>query len=91
MTPIGPVNATKIPRLHHEEREDSPGCPGSSEVPARTRSVWGIPFDSGVSYRPGTRFGPSTYASSRLCGPTTPRRTPRPSRSQQVADAGDTR
>ena len=50
----------------------------------------GIPFDSGVSYRPGARFGPSHIReSSRLLRPYNPALQVPVFASQQVADAGD--
>jgi agmatinase len=49
-----------------------------------------IPFDSGVSYRPGARFGPGHIrASSKLLRPYHPRLDVAPFAAQQVADAGD--
>jgi agmatinase len=53
-------------------------------------AVVGIPFDAGVSYRPGARFGPShVRESSRLLRPYNPELNISPFASQQVADAGD--
>ena len=49
-----------------------------------------MPFDSGVSYRPGARFGPSHIReSSRLLRPYNPALEVPVFASQQVADAGD--
>jgi agmatinase len=49
-----------------------------------------VPFDSGVSYRPGARFGPSHIReSSRLLRPYNPALQTEPFGRQQVADAGD--
>ena len=37
--------------------------------------IVGVPFDSGVSYRPGARFGPRMYGRARsCCGPSIPHR-----------------
>ena len=53
-------------------------------------AVVGVPFDSGVSYRPGARFGPAHIReSSRLLRPYNPALQVSPFASQQVADAGD--
>ena len=53
-------------------------------------AVVGVPFDSGVSYRPGARFGPShVRESSRLLRPYNPAVDLSPFGVQQVADAGD--
>ena len=53
-------------------------------------AIVGVPFDSGVSYRPGARFGPSHIReSSRLLRPYNPALQVPVFASQQVADAGD--
>ena len=50
----------------------------------------GFPFDSGVSYRPGARFGPQhVRQSSKLLRPYHPPLDVHPFHAQQVADAGD--
>jgi agmatinase len=52
--------------------------------------VVGVPFDGGVSYRPGARFGPAhVRESSRLLRPYNPAQEVAPFGRQQVADAGD--
>ena len=53
-------------------------------------AVLGVPFDAGVSYRPGARFGPAHIRqSSRLLRPYNPALDVAPFERQQVADAGD--
>jgi agmatinase len=53
-------------------------------------AVVGVPFDGGVSYRPGARFGPAhVRASSRLLRPYNPAADVEPFATQQVVDAGD--
>jgi len=53
-------------------------------------AILGIPFDSGVSYRPGARFGPGHIrASSKLLRPYNPALDTMPFANLQVADAGD--
>ena len=53
-------------------------------------AVVGIPFDTGVTYRPGARFGPSHIRqSSRLLRPYNPALQVSPFARQQVVDAGD--
>jgi agmatinase len=53
-------------------------------------AVVGVPFDSGTSYRPGARFGPSAVRQgSRLLRPWHPGLQVAPFGAQQVADAGD--
>ena len=50
----------------------------------------GIGWDSGVSYRPGARFGPNhVRESSRLIRPFNPAQGVSPFAQVQVADAGD--
>jgi agmatinase len=53
-------------------------------------AVVGIPFDTGVTYRPGARFGPSHIRqASRLLRPYNPALKVAPFARQQVVDAGD--
>ena len=53
-------------------------------------AVVGVPFDSGVSYRPGARFGPAHIRqSSRLLRPFNPALGVSPFAALQVVDAGD--
>ncbi len=72
----GPDTFARLPRLADV---------GSADV-----AVLGIPFDSGVSYRPGARFGPGAVrAGSKLLRPYHPGLDVQPWAGQQVADAGD--
>jgi agmatinase len=85
---VGPVDATVIPRYAGEATFAR--LPRIEEVPDVDVAVLGVPFDSGVSYRPGARFGPSHIReSSRLLRPYNPALQVAPFASQQVADAGD--
>lgn len=53
-------------------------------------AVLGVPFDAGVTYRPGARFGPSAIRqASRLLRPYNPALDVQPFDSVQVVDAGD--
>lgn len=53
-------------------------------------TIVGLPFDGGVSYRPGARFGPAHIrAASKLLRPYNPGLEIHPFDAQQVADAGD--
>ena len=53
-------------------------------------AVVGVPFDTGVTYRPGARFGPSHIRqASRLLRPYNPALKVSPFADQQVVDAGD--
>jgi agmatinase len=86
--PRGPVDATKIPR--YSGPATFARLPRLDEVSRADVVVVGVPFDSGVSYRPGARFGPAHIrASSRLLRPYNPALDVSPFSAQQVADAGD--
>ncbi len=85
---IGPVDATVVPRYAGEATFAR--LPRIEEVSKADVAVLGVPFDSGVSYRPGARFGPSHIReSSRLLRPYNPALRVPVFASQQVADAGD--
>lgn len=72
----GPATFARLPRLDEVERADV--------------TILGVPFDSGVSYRPGARFGPAhVRASSKLLRTYNPVQDVEPFAVQQVADAGD--
>ena len=72
----GPATFARLPRIDQVERADI--------------VVAGIPFDAGVSYRPGARFGPSHIReSSRLLRPYNPGLGVAPFEVAQVVDAGD--
>jgi agmatinase len=84
----GPVDTTKVPRFA--------GPPTFALLPRRDEvdrcdvAIVGVPFDSGVSYRPGARFGPGAVRQgSRLLRPYHPGLAVAPFGRQQVADAGD--
>ncbi|WP_347958001.1 agmatinase [Gordonia aichiensis] len=90
--PVGPVDATRIPRfagpstfarLPRIDEVDEDALRGGI-------AVLGAPFDAGTSYRPGARFGPGHLrASSKLLRPFHPRLGVSPFAVQQVVDAGD--
>jgi agmatinase len=85
---VGQVDATAVPRYGGEATFAR--LPRLDEVPQADVAVLGIPFDSGVSYRPGARFGPSHIReSSRLLRPYNPALQVPVFAAQQVADAGD--
>ena len=72
----GPSTFARLPRLDEVEHADV--------------GVAGIPFDSGVTYRPGARFGPiAVRNASRLLRGYHAGLDVRPFTAQQVADAGD--
>lgn len=85
---IGPVDATKVPR--YSGPATFALLPEIDEVSNVDTAIVGIPFDSGVSYRPGARFGPAhVRESSRLLRPFNPGQGVSPFEVQQVVDAGD--
>ncbi len=85
---IGPVDASVNPR--YSGIATFARLPRIEDVPRADIAVVGIPFDSGVSYRPGTRFGPShVRESSRLLRPYNPAQDVSPFQVAQVVDAGD--
>ncbi len=84
----GPTDATRIPR--YAGPATFARLPRTDEVSRCDVAVLGVPFDSGVSYRPGARFGPAHIrASSKLLRPYNPGLEVEPFARQQVADAGD--
>jgi agmatinase len=85
---VGQVDATVVPR--YAGPATFARLPRIDEVSHADAAVLGVPFDSGVSYRPGARFGPSHIReSSRLLRPYNPATRASPFASQQVVDAGD--
>jgi len=86
--PIGPSDASKTPR--YAGLSTFARLPRLEDVPAADIAVVGIPFDTGVSFRPGARFGPEhVRASSRLLRPYNPAQDFSGWEAVQVADAGD--
>jgi agmatinase len=84
----GPVDATRVPRFAGPATFAR--LPRIDEVSDVDVAVVGVPFDGGVSYRPGARFGPAhVRASSRLLRPYNPAADVEPFATQQVVDAGD--
>ncbi|MCT9929231.1 agmatinase [Planotetraspora sp. A-T 1434] len=86
--PRGPVDSSRVPRFAGPATFAR--LPRLDEVPRADVAVVGVPFDSGVSYRPGARFGPSAVReASRLLRPYNPGLDVSPFDAVQVADAGD--
>ena len=85
---VGPIDASVNPR--YAGIATFARLPRIEDVPHADIAVVGIPFDSGVSYRPGARFGPShVRESSRLLRPYNPAQDVSPFEIAQVVDAGD--
>lgn len=86
--PIGPVDASRVPRF--AGLPTFARLPRLDEVTNYDVAVVGVPFDAGVSYRPGARFGPAhVRESSRLLRPYNPALDVEPFAVMQVADGGD--
>ena len=82
------MDATVVPR--YAGATTFARLPRLDEVETADVVILGIPFDSGVSYRPGARFGPNHIRdASRLIRPYNPAQDVQPFAVQQVADAGD--
>ncbi|MFW0181138.1 agmatinase [Rothia sp. P5766] len=85
---LGPVNAAEVPRW--AGTATFARLPRLDEVEKADIVVAGMPWDSGVSYRPGARFGSNhVRESSRLLRPFNPAANISPFKEAQVADAGD--
>ena len=85
---VGPVDASLVPRFAGPATFAR--LPRFDEVSDVDVAVVGVPFDAGVSYRPGARFGPThVRESSRLLRPYNPALQVSPFARLQVADAGD--
>ncbi|GAA1799541.1 agmatinase [Planosporangium flavigriseum] len=85
---IGPVDASVLPRFAGPATFAR--LPRIDEVSDVDVAIVGVPFDAGVSYRPGARFGPAhVRESSRLLRPYNPALDTEPFGRQQVVDAGD--
>ena len=85
---VGQVDATQMPR--YGGIATFAHLPQLSEVSDVDVAIVGVPFDTGVSYRPGARFGPNhVRESSRLLRPYNPAANVSPFATQQVVDAGD--
>ena len=86
--PAGPPDGRTVPRFAGPDTFAR--LPRLLDVGAADVALLGIPFDSGVSYRPGARFGPAAVrAGSKLLRPYHPALDVQPWAGQQVADAGD--
>lgn len=86
---IGPVDGTKVPR--YAGAPTFARLPRIDEVARYDVAVLGAPFDGGVSFRPGARFGPSSIrqASRNLRPAYNPALQVAPFRVLQAVDAGD--
>ena len=86
--PVGPADPLVVPRFAGPSTFAR--LPRREDVDACDVAVLGIPFDSGVTYRPGARFGPHAVRNAtRLLRAYHPGLDVHPFAAQQVADAGD--
>jgi agmatinase len=85
---LGPIDSSRIPR--YAGAATYARLPRLDQVAKADVTVVGVPFDSGVSYRPGARFGANhVREASRLLRPYNPAWDVSPFENIQVADAGD--
>jgi agmatinase len=85
---IGPLDSSRVPRF--AGFATFARLPRIDQVDHADIAVVGVPFDSGVSYRPGARFGPAAVReASRLLRPYHPELDVSPFAERQVVDAGD--
>ncbi|MGH7912122.1 MAG: agmatinase [Candidatus Dormibacteraceae bacterium] len=84
----GPLDAMVVPRF--AGAPTFARLPRIDEVERWDVAILGVPFDSGVTYRPGARFGPQAVRQgSRLLRPYHAPLDAEPLTAQQVVDAGD--
>ena len=88
-TPLGPVDGTQVPR--YAGAPTFARLPRIDEVDRFDVALLGAPFDGGVSFRPGARFGPSAIrqASRHLRPAYNPAQDVSPYAVLQAVDAGD--
>ncbi|SEP83919.1 agmatinase [Mycobacterium sp. 88mf] len=85
---VGQVDAMAVPR--YAGIATFARLPQRHEVSDYDIAVVGVPFDTGVTYRPGARFGPAAIRqASRLLKPYHPALDVSPFAQAQVIDAGD--
>ena len=85
---LGQVDASQVPRFAGPATFAR--LPRLDEVSDVDVAIFGVPFDAGVSYRPGARFGPAhVREASRLLRPYNPALEVSPFARLQVVDAGD--
>lgn len=86
--PIGPASGREVPRFAGPATFAR--LPRADQVTSIDVAIAGVPFDTGVSYRPGARFGPAHIRqSSRLLRQFNPELRTYPFEVHQVADIGD--
>ena len=88
-SPVGPVSGTEVPR--YAGAPTFARLPRIDEVTDFDVALLGAPFDGGVSFRPGARFGPAAIrqASRHLRPAYNPAQEVSPYAVVQAVDAGD--
>ncbi|MEY2827390.1 MAG: hypothetical protein RLZZ183_509 [Actinomycetota bacterium] len=85
---IGPISGLEVPRF--AGLSTFARLPRIEDVSKFDVAILGAPFDAGVSYRSGARFGPShVRQASRLLRPYNPAQDVSPFANKQIVDAGD--
>ena len=85
---VGQIDGMKVPR--YAGFTTFARLPRLEDVERHDVAIVGVPFDAGVTYRPGARFGPSAIRqASRLLRPYNPAQAVSPFSIAQVVDAGD--
>ena len=85
---VGQVDGMRVPR--YAGLTTFARLPRREDVSDYDIAVVGVPFDAGVTYRPGARFGPAAIRqASRLLRPYNPALEINPFQQSQVVDAGD--
>jgi agmatinase len=85
---VGQVSGMEVPRFGGHSTFAR--LPRIEDVSKYDVAILGAPFDAGVSYRPGARFGPAhVRQASRLLRPYNPAQDVSPFAKLQVVDAGD--
>ena len=86
--PVGPPDGRVVPR--YAGPDTFARLPALADIGRAEVAIVGVPFDSGVSYRPGARFGPGAIrAGSKMLRPYHPALDVEPWAVMQVVDAGD--
>lgn len=85
---VGPVDGLASPR--YAGITTFARLPMITDVEDHDIAIVGVPFDAGVSYRSGARFGPQAIRqASRLLRPYNPAQATTPFKDAQIVDAGD--
>ena len=88
VSPLVPPSGLEVPRFAGPDTFAR--LPRLDQVEHAGVAILGVPWDSGVSYRPGARFGPAGIrAGSKLLRPYHPALDVNPWDVHQVVDAGD--